>query len=706
MKIDLHCHTRKIKLGDSTGREVDKEHFLTKVKDANVELVAITNHNYFDYPQYLDFKSNDDVIIWPGIELDVVGNSSKGHCLIIVNPEDVDKFDKIARLNFNNQNADNFEISIEKLVDLIKPLDYIMVAHYGKKPFLNDEDINTLSSSITNDLGLFLEPSNLKSAGIMIAHNKRTLLGSDVSDWNKYEEYEFPELKIAIKDYNRFKLLLSKDKATIKTFVSEINHEEIEIQPFSDFKIKLNIYEDVNVFFGGKGTGKTEILRSMEKYFLEKNNNDVISYFAEDKSKKYSELTNVQVHDSDFNKLGIDDMKSEFNNIKKWADTTVTTTNKYYNWIYSELSHKSNKNFGFEKSSFSDVVPDENVYIEQLNILKDLQKNFDNIYKYDLESYLGDEKYIFDRLKHKIINITFNNYKNKFIERESIRLEKMTIEKMKSLFTAKQGKATKPMNTGFSEYVMKRIALKNSIENILLKLDTPAKNIDETIGYLLDKGKIYIRKELTINPNNLSSKSKFLKGSSMITKLQNIVIDMRLVVKNILSDKFLENLTKLKKSLIDNDINSLRDFLGCNFDVRKEDGAIYKPSSGEQSMLMLSNVLLDDSKNIYILDEPEMSVGHVFINDVILPRIKYLAKNNKKIIISTHDANLGVRSLPLQSIFRVDLGEGKYDTYIGNPFIDELKNITTGDKIIWSDVVLKTLEGGEDAFLERGLIYG
>src|SRR5690554_3679555 len=418
-----------------------------------------------------------------------------------------------------------------------------------------------LSSSITNDLGLFLEPSNLKSAGIMISHNKRTLLGSDVSNWNKYEKYEFPELKIAIKDYNRFKLLLRKDKATIKTFVSEINHEEIAIEPFSDFKIKLNIYEDVNVFFGGKGTGKTETLRSIENFFLAKNNNDVISYFSEDKGKKYSELTNVQVQDSDFNKLGIDDMKSEFNNIKKWADTMVTTTNKYYNWSYSELSQKSNKNFGFEKASFSDVVPDENVYIEQLNILKDLQKNFDNIYKYDLESYLGNEKYIFDRLKHKIINITFNNYKNKFIERESIRLEKMTIEKMKSLFTAKQGKATKPMNTGFSEYVMKRIALKNSIENILLKLDTPAKNIDETIGYLLDKGKIYIRKELTINPNNLSSNSKFLKGSSMIKKLQNIVKDMRSLVENILSDKFLENLAKTKKSLIDSDINSLRDFL-------------------------------------------------------------------------------------------------------------------------------------------------
>jgi len=192
----------------------------------------------------------------------------------------------------------------------------------------------------------------------------------------------------------------------------------------------------------------------------------------------------------------------------------------------------------------------------------------------------------------------------------------------------------------------------------------------------------------------------------MITKLQSIVKDMKLVVENVLSSKFLESLSKLKSNLIESDISSLRDFLGCNSDIRKEDGAPYKPSNGEQSMLILSNVLLDDSKNVYILDEPEMSVGHVFINDVILPRIKYLAKNNKKIIISTHDANLGVRTLPLQSIFRVDLGEDLYETYIGNPFLDELTNITTGNKKVWSEAVLQTLEGGEDAFVERGVIYG
>ena len=74
--------------------------------------------------------------------------------------------------------------------------------------------------------------------------------------------------------------------------------------------------------------------------------------------------------------------------------------------------------------------------------------------------------------------------------------------------------------------------------------------------------------------------------------------------------------------------------------------------------------------------------------------------------ISTHDANIAVRSLPYNSIYRKhDLSE--YKTYVGNPFSNNLINIENDkDKIDWKMVSMKTLEGGENAFGERGKIYG
>lgn len=56
MKIDLHCHTKQIKSGDGSGRNVTKELFCRKIFDADVKIVAITNHNSFDKEQFCDFK--------------------------------------------------------------------------------------------------------------------------------------------------------------------------------------------------------------------------------------------------------------------------------------------------------------------------------------------------------------------------------------------------------------------------------------------------------------------------------------------------------------------------------------------------------------------------------------------------------------------------------------------------------------------------
>ena len=89
-------------------------------------------------------------------------------------------------------------------------------------------------------------------------------------------------------------------------------------------------------------------------------------------------------------------------------------------------------------------------------------------------------------------------------------------------------------------------------------------------------------------------------------------------------------------------------------------------------MLILDRALFED-KEVYILDEPERSLGNNFINDVVLPRINELAKLKKTIIIATHNANIAVRTLPFVSILK-EYTNGEYKTYIGNPFVNKLIN--------------------------------
>ncbi len=55
MKIDIHCHTKKIRSGEPESRAATKEVFLKSIQDAGIDIVAITNHDVFDKNQYDEF---------------------------------------------------------------------------------------------------------------------------------------------------------------------------------------------------------------------------------------------------------------------------------------------------------------------------------------------------------------------------------------------------------------------------------------------------------------------------------------------------------------------------------------------------------------------------------------------------------------------------------------------------------------------------
>ena len=48
MKVDFHCHTKSVKQGESQKRNIDSKKFVNIINNANVKIVAITNHNEFD----------------------------------------------------------------------------------------------------------------------------------------------------------------------------------------------------------------------------------------------------------------------------------------------------------------------------------------------------------------------------------------------------------------------------------------------------------------------------------------------------------------------------------------------------------------------------------------------------------------------------------------------------------------------------------
>ena len=217
MYIDLHCHTLKSEIGDSEKRNINKENFLRILRDRKVRIAAITNHNVFNKEQFYSFRDNDDIDVWPGIELDVKGHSSYGHCIIIANPNNVTEFSNTIEKITSGYTPDNFKITIEDLCLSIGELNVIVFANYGSRTIvLNKEDLDLLKSSLKKLNPFYSEVSDLKSAGIITATNRNSLIGSGVTNWDKYNELNLPFLKTFIDSYTEFLSLIKKEDEIIK----------------------------------------------------------------------------------------------------------------------------------------------------------------------------------------------------------------------------------------------------------------------------------------------------------------------------------------------------------------------------------------------------------------------------------------------------------------------------------------------------------
>jgi predicted metal-dependent phosphoesterase TrpH len=135
MKIDIHTHTKKCKSGDAPTREISPDALCRTVLCTEVRIIAITNHNVFDLEQFKAIESNLDpeAQVWPGIELDIVEDGSRGHLLVIVSPTLAKDFSGTVDEFTTDSSPDSFTTTIDEVLEKFDSLEPLYVAHYGQK---------------------------------------------------------------------------------------------------------------------------------------------------------------------------------------------------------------------------------------------------------------------------------------------------------------------------------------------------------------------------------------------------------------------------------------------------------------------------------------------------------------------------------------------------------------------------------------------
>ena len=132
-----------------------------------------------------------------------------------------------------------------------------------------------MQNTIEEKHRLFLEPSNYKTLSVMSDNGFRAIMGSDIQNWEEYSAISLPELKLEVDSFEKFLLLAKKDVATVNTLLQKKEKKDIPISIKLKNKKVINqvipIYNDVNVIFGLKGTGKTCIIEALCQKYIKSN---------------------------------------------------------------------------------------------------------------------------------------------------------------------------------------------------------------------------------------------------------------------------------------------------------------------------------------------------------------------------------------------------------------------------------------------------
>ena len=716
-KIDLHIHTQSCKQGDGKKREISPEDFVKKMRENSVEICAITNHNKFDIGEFKKIRELDDELtIFPGMEIDVtLYNGKHKHIIVVASPEKMQQFHEV--FDEESRNYDNYIISYEEFIAKVRSFsktEIIVIPHFyskDKQRGVKIEEANKLREDLEGYI-VVLEPKDIQAMGVINSHNDLALFGSDVKDWDSYSEYILPEIKYKIDSFAKFYKLAENPALFIKTILEgttcyEINRSDNTKYP--DLRKPIKIFEDINIIFGEKGAGKTIFVKNYVYPTLKNLGKNVFFHEGKDYNTEYEDIISELN-----NKIAIDEEKR--NRIKE----TIRTLFDYselnnYNGLEqiikfkkSVLSNKNAERICKRDSRISVAISTEDITM----VLSETDRKFKKINAVEkinesLNRNLTSRKKLDNELKslkQDILEDAKIHIKNAFSNKGIIR----SIDSIKESIKKQTGSDSAPTHIKFSELVEKRLS-RIKYNKLLMDL---FEEIEDTkinsLGKLPQKGEVQIESVIKVLPETevFSTESLFDKNGlparrKLMKKFNHFDISTCFSAINQYFD------ASEKAIDVDDFVNkvikhSYQIFLIDENGNRKN----YIPSEGEKAILSISAILENNQYDFYIFDEIERGLGNRYISSYLIPKIKELRDRGKTVIISTHNANIAINTLPSQTIYSAyDVIHEEPEFYVGNMYSNTLEN-SKSEILKWEKIALLHLEGSEEMFTNRRDIYG
>lgn len=538
----------------------------------------------------------------------------------------------------------------------------------------------------------------MKSMGIINNHQEISLLGSDVTDWNKYETYNLPDIKFHITSFEKFMNLAQNPELFIKQLLLDTKRLDVPVK--DSF---LPIYQDINIVFGEKGSGKTELLDKYIYSCFTKSGYKTIFHKGKNYNKLYKSIIKNGEDALSISEEKKTDLINYFKEILEYTEIPpqnfITnlkeshqkelTNNKAKSIKKWNSKFSNNKELKFD--SFISLIKRDINKIENVMVLNsNLERSTENKETLNFE---------LTKLKNDLISYNLAILKNYFSGEQT----EIFLESIKTSISNKTDSVHQQNNIGFSKLVhsrLKRLQNNYYFKKLILEIED---SYTQTLGYLPQKGNI-----------RLITKISFLRSSDNWDKFSpydknSIVLNRRIVSKiekfSISDFKNINNYFKNEEIAVDP-----KEFINQTLKKKSllaiDGNQNYEPSEGEKAILTISSILESSTYDCYIFDEIERGLGNKYVTEYLIPQLKHLRDIGKTVILSTHNANIAINTLPINTIYSNYNIQEENIYYSGNMYSNQLEGIDDNCILYWDEKAIIHLEGNHTMFNRRRNVYG
>jgi len=663
-KIDLHIHT--VPTISDAHFTFSLEKLCEYVHSAELDAIAITNHDMFDLGQFNEIAEELDCVIFPGIEI----NLDKGHVLVISENENLDEFQLKTHAVSERITAVGDSITVDELVHIFGDLnDYLLIPHLKKRPAISgdtlDQIIGFVSAGEVDSPKKFIRMAK-NEAEITPAIFSDVRICEDMSKFPTRQTYidcgdlSLNSLKYGLRDRNKVALSKSEGNSLFQVF---------------DDGQKLST--GLNIVFGARSSGKTVTLTQISK---------------DCENVKYiSQFSLVQRDDANYEKEFDEDV----------ARKKSMFADKHLNPFKSVLDDVLNVDLGINSRRVEDYLA---------TLLKSAEESekedaFSNValfnetqFEVDIDKALSD---LIGSVRQLIENIAYREVIDKHVDVNDLKAlacELIEIQWSKAYERKKRGLVNNVVRD-----VQSKLHLRTSATQVkdvdLYKVLIEHKKVAKfsTIAKLVQAEKVIT--EENFQGFKVVCKQRAFKGAGEIKNVSGQKVAFsKAYQKYEFPYKYLVSLKK-NEALTPSEFYKY--FACIEYEILNKDG--FKVSGGERSEFRLLQEIKDAQNFDYLLiDEPESSFDNLFLKGEVNNMLKEISKT-MPVVIVTHNSTVGASINADYIVYTSKEIEGEgivYKRYSGYPSDKELFSID-GKKINNFQVTMNSLEAGEDAYIER-----